>query len=139
MKIIDTKFSGLKIIKPKVFRDRRGYFLESYNKLKLGDLGIDIDFVQDNQSFSKYGTIRGMHYQMAPYAQTKLVSVSFGKVLDVVVDLRQGSLTFGHNLAFELSDENNTQILIPPGFAHGFAVLSEKVVFKKFSKIPPTK
>ena len=129
MRVYDTKIAGLKVIEPKVFEDQRGYFFESYNKNELLEAGIDIDFVQDNQSLSSYGVIRGMHYQLAPYAQTKLVRVLKGKVLDVVVDLRQGSLTFGHSLGFELSEENKKQILIPPGFAHGFVVLSETAIF----------
>ena len=117
------------IVQPRVYRDRRGYFLENYNKQKLEELGIDIEFVQDNLSMSKFGVIRGLHYQLAPYAQTKLVSVSHGKVLDVVVDLRQGSLTFGHSLSIELSHNNNKQLLIPPGFAHGFVVLTDTAEF----------
>jgi len=126
MKVIKTKFSGLLIIQPRIYRDQRGYFFESYHKNNLLENGIDINFVQDNQSLSNYGVIRGLHYQLAPYAQTKLVRVVQGKVLDVVVDLRQGSLTFGHHFSIELSEENNKQLLIPPGFAHGFAALSTR-------------
>ncbi len=129
MKVIETALSGLLIIEPKVFEDQRGYFFESYNKKKLKELGIDINFVQDNQSLSSYGVIRGMHYQLAPYAQTKLVRVLHGAVLDIAIDLRQGSLTFGHSISVELSSENKKQMLIPQGFAHGFAVLSEQAIF----------
>lgn len=129
MKVLDTRIAGVKILQPRVFEDQRGYFFESYNKKTLLDAGIDINFVQDNQSLSSYGVVRGLHYQLAPYAQTKLVRVLHGKVLDVIVDLRQGSLTFGHSLGIELSASNKNQILIPPGFAHGFVVLSDIVVF----------
>ncbi len=129
MNIIETKLSGLLIIEPKVFEDNRGYFFESYNKKKWEEAGIDINFVQDNQSLSGYGVIRGLHYQLAPYAQTKLVRVLHGKVLDIVVDIRQGSLTFGHSLGIGLSSDNKKQVLIPQGFAHGFVVLSEQAVF----------
>lgn len=129
MKVIETKFSGLMIIQPKVFKDQRGYFFESYNKNELRNHGIDIDLVQDNQSLSAKGVIRGLHYQLAPYAQTKLVRVLQGRVMDIVVDLRQGSLTFGHSFGIELSAENFRQLLIPPGFAHGFATLTDEAVF----------
>ncbi len=129
MKVFETAIAGLMIIEPKVFEDQRGYFFESYSKKELFESGIDVEFVQDNQSLSSYGVIRGLHYQLAPYAQTKLVRVIYGKVLDVAVDLRQGSLTFGHSMGIEISAENKKQILIPPGFAHGFVVLSEKAIF----------
>ncbi len=129
MKVIETKLSGLLIIEPKVFEDKRGYFFESYNKKILKESGIDIDFVQDNQSLSAYGVVRGLHYQLTPYAQTKLVRVLHGKVMDIVVDIRQGSLTYGHSLSIELSSDNKNQILIPQGFAHGFVVLSELAIF----------
>lgn len=129
MKVIETKFSGLLIVEPNIFEDKRGYFFESYNKKKLLEAGIDISFVQDNQSLSTHGVVRGLHYQLAPYAQTKLVRVLHGKVLDIVVDIRQGSLTFGHSLGIELSSENKKQILVPQGFAHGFIVLSELAIF----------
>lgn len=129
MIINETKLSGLLVTEPRVFEDNRGNFMESYNKGKLKDAGIDLDFVQDNQSLSKYGVIRGLHYQLVPYAQVKLVRVVYGAVLDIVVDLRQGSLTFGHYYSMELSAENNKQLFIPQGFAHGFAVLSEFAVF----------
>ena len=129
MKVIDTAIAGLMILQPKVFEDQRGYFFESYSKKDLFESDIDVEFVQDNQSLSSYGVIRGLHYQLAPYAQTKLVRVVYGKVLDVAVDLRQGSLTFGHSMGIEISAENKKQILIPPGFAHGFIVLSDKAIF----------
>lgn len=129
MKVLDTKIAGVKILQPKVFEDQRGYFFESYNRKALLDVGIDINFVQDNQSLSSYGVVRGLHYQLAPYAQTKLVRVLNGKVLDVVVDLRKGSLTFGHSIGIELTACDKNQLLIPPGFAHGFAVLSDMAVF----------
>ena len=129
MKVIETNISGLLIIEPRVFEDNRGYFFESYNKKLLNKAGLDLEFVQDNQSLSSYGVIRGFHYQLSPYAQTKLVRVLLGKVLDVVVDIRQGSLTFGHSFSIELSSDNKKQMLIPQGFAHGFSVLSEQAVF----------
>lgn len=129
MKVTETNLAGLLVIEPKVFEDQRGYFFESYNKEKYEVAGIDIDFVQDNQSLSSYGVIRGLHYQLAPYSQTKLVRVLFGSVLDIVIDIRQGSLTFGHSLSIVLSSENKKQLLIPQGFAHGFVVLSEQAIF----------
>lgn len=129
MEIIETKLPGLLVIKPRVFEDERGYFYESYNKKTWEANGIDYDFVQDNQSKSNYGVLRGLHYQLNPHAQAKLVRVLEGKVLDVAVDIRKGSPTFGQWFAEELSDENYLQMLIPRGFAHGFAVLSETAVF----------
>ena len=129
MKVIETKLSGVLIIEPRVFEDNRGYFFESYQKSLLKERGIDIDFVQDNQSLSSFGVIRGFHYQLAPYAQSKLVRVLHGRVLDVVVDIRQGSLTFGHSFSVELSSENKKQMYIPQGFAHGFSVLSDQAIF----------
>ncbi len=132
MAIIKTNFPGLMIIEPTVFRDSRGYFFESYNKKKYSEQGIDIHFVQDNQSKSSYGVIRGLHYQMAPFAQSKLIRVLSGEILDVVLDLRQGSPSFGKVFTLRISAENNTQLLIPKGFAHGFSVLSEtaEVIYK---------
>ena len=131
MEIIKTAFPGLLIIKPKIFKDSRGYFFESYSKSKLSTLG-DIEFVQDNQSKSSYGTIRGLHYQLEPYAQSKLIRVLEGKILDVVVDIREKSPTYGKHFSIELSCENKQQFFIPKGFAHGFSVLSETaVVFYK--------
>jgi len=127
MEIIKTELLGLLIIKPKIFKDARGYFFESYNKRKVEELK-DIDFLQDNQSKSVYGTIRGLHYQLEPYAQSKLIRVLDGKILDVVVDIREKSPTFGKYFSIELSCENKQQFFIPKGFAHGFSVLSETAV-----------
>jgi len=124
MEITKTRFAGLLLIKPAIFRDQRGYFFESYNLKTFRDHGIDIPFVQDNQSRSTFGTIRGLHYQLNPFAQAKLLRVLEGKILDVSVDLRQNSSTFHEYFSVELSEENQLQILIPGGFAHGFAVLS---------------
>jgi dTDP-4-dehydrorhamnose 3,5-epimerase len=120
-----TFIKGLILLTPTVFEDERGYFFESYNKSKLSDLGIHIDFVQDNQSFSKKGTLRGLHYQNPPFAQTKLVRVLQGEIMDVAVDLRRDSPTYGKQYSIVLSAENKKQLLIPHGFAHGFSVLSE--------------
>lgn len=132
MQVIKTEFEGLFIIEPRIFEDKRGYFYESYNKQLLEKNGIFHNFVQDNQSKSSYGVIRGLHYQAEPYAQTKLIRALKGKILDVVVDLRKNSATFGKHFSIELSEENKTQFLIPKGFAHGFSVLSqEAVVFYK--------
>jgi dTDP-4-dehydrorhamnose 3,5-epimerase len=128
MKIEPTFIKDLVIITPTVHEDERGYFMESYNKNKLIDLGINIDFVQDNQSFSKKGTLRGLHYQNPPFAQTKLVRVLEGEIIDVVVDLRKDSPTFGKHFSLLLSSENKKQLLVPHGFAHGFSVLSETAV-----------
>jgi dTDP-4-dehydrorhamnose 3,5-epimerase len=125
MTIEKTFIDDLVIITPAVFVDERGYFFESYNKKKLSDLGINIDFVQDNQSFSQKGALRGLHYQNPPFAQTKLVRVLQGEIIDVAVDLRKNSATFGKHFAILLSAENKKQLLIPQGFAHGFSVLSE--------------
>ncbi len=129
MKVTKTEIDGVFIIEPQVFEDERGYFFESYNKEKLKEQGIDYDFIQDNQSKSKYGTIRGIHFQKGEYAQAKLVRVLEGMVLDVAVDLRKDSPTFGKHVAVELSAENRRQLMIPRGFGHGFSVLSETAVF----------
>ena len=118
----------LVVLMPSVFDDERGYFFEAYNKNTLSDLGIHIDFVQDNQSYSKRGTLRGLHYQNPPFAQTKLVRVLHGEIMDVAVDLRKESPTFGQHFGILLSSKNKKQLLIPQGFAHGFAVLSETAV-----------
>lgn len=132
MKVIKTEFEGLFVIEPKVFEDERGYFYESYNRIKLKEQGIDIDFVQDNQSKSNYGVTRGLHYQLNPKAQTKFVRVLQGSIYDVAVDIRKNSPTYGKWFGIELSSENKKQIFIPKGFAHGFSVLSEEaVVFYK--------
>ena len=125
MNIIETPIEGVKIIEPKVFGDARGYFFESWNKAAFAAAGIEADFVQDNESFSTYGVLRGLHYQMPPYTQAKLVRVIEGTVLDIVVDIRKGSPTFGRNVAVELSGENKRQLFVPRGFAHGFVVLSD--------------
>lgn len=132
MNFIKTEFPGLIIIEPTVFKDSRGYFFESYNKNNFKAAGINIPFVQDNQSKSCYGVIRGLHYQLAPHAQTKLIRALSGSILDVVVDIRKGSPTFGCVFSIELSAANNKQLLIPQGFAHGFSVLSEtaEVMYK---------
>lgn len=129
MEVIKTELEGLLLIKPKVFSDDRGYFFESYNETVYKENGIDLCFVQDNISKSKRSTIRGLHYQVGDKAQGKLCKVICGKVLDVAVDIRFGSPTFGKYFASELSEENHTQLWIPPGFAHGFSVLSDEVVF----------
>ena len=133
-----TKFAGLYILKPKVFQDKRGSFLEAWNKSKYQDLGITNDFVQDNISYSQYGTLRGLHYQY-PQMQAKLVMVLAGTVLDVVVDLRQGLPTFGQWQSFELSSTNHHQLYIPAGFAHGFVCLSEQVYFSYKCSAPYVK
>lgn len=124
MNIIGTKLQGVLILEPFVYQDNRGYFMESYNKIALEQIGISIDFVQDNQSLSKEaGVIRGLHYQLPPKAQTKLVRVCSGAVFDVIVDIRQNSQTFGQWIGVILSEENKRQVLIPKGFAHGFCTL----------------
>jgi dTDP-4-dehydrorhamnose 3,5-epimerase len=132
MKIEYSPIPDLVVLTPAVFEDERGYFFEAYNKSKLADSGILIDFVQDNQSFSKRGTLRGLHYQNPPYAQTKLVRVLQGEIMDVAVDLRKDSPTYGQHFGILLSSENKKQLLVPQGFAHGFSVLSETaIVFYK--------
>ena len=130
MKVIETYIAGLKIIEPDVFHDERGYFVESYNAERYAAAGIKEVFVQDNESKSSYGVVRGLHFQRPPYAQAKLVRVVKGRVLDVAVDLREGSPTYGKHFSVELSDENHRMLFIPRGFAHGFSVLSEEVVFQ---------
>lgn len=125
MKIEETFIKDLVIVEPNVFGDERGYFFESYSKTKFEDFGIKIDFVQDNQSFSKKGTLRGLHYQNPPFAQTKLVRVLEGEIIDVAVDLRKDSPTYGKSFSILISGENKKQLLVPQGFAHGFSVLSE--------------
>ena len=128
MKVTETEFPGLKIVEPKIFEDPRGYFFESYNLEKLKEAGIKLQFVQDNQSKSQYGVVRGLHYQNNPHAQTKLIRVLQGKIYDVALDIRSGSPTFGKWYGMELSDENKLQLYIPKGFAHGFSVLSKNAV-----------
>ena len=129
MKVIKTNIDGLLIIKPDVFGDDRGYFFETYSKRKYAEYGIEEDFVQDNISKSLKGTIRGLHYQVGDKAQGKLCHVIKGKVLDVAVDIRFDSPTFGQYFSIELTGEDKTQLWIPPGFAHGFSVLSDEVLF----------
>lgn len=129
MNLINTSIDGVYIVEPKVFHDARGYFFESYNQKDFEKAGINITFVQDNQSKSAFGTIRGIHFQAGEKAQAKLVRVLQGRVLDVAVDLRAGSPTFGQHVAVELSDDNQKQLLIPKGFGHGFSVLSETAIF----------
>jgi len=129
MEIIKTPISGLVIVKPRVFTDSRGFFYETYNEKSYLEAGIDLHFCQDNQSKSSYGVIRGLHYQLNPQSQSKLVSVILGSVWDVAVDLRAASPTFGQWYGVELTEENHLQFLIPQGFAHGFSVLTETAVF----------
>ena len=125
MIVEDTGFEGLKIITPQIFKDSRGYFYESYNKQKFIENNLIFDFIQDNQSKSQFGTVRGLHFQSEPYAQAKLVRVISGKIIDVALDLRQNSSTFGEYFSIELTEENCKQLLIPRGFAHGFSVISD--------------
>lgn len=130
MEFIRTEIPDVIICKPKLFNDERGYFYESFKKEALeGFLQKSIDFCQDNESKSTKGVLRGLHYQLPPFAQTKLVRVVKGRVLDVVVDIRKSSVTFGKHIAIELNDVNKYQLLIPKGFAHGFHVLSEEAIF----------
>ncbi len=129
MEIVKTKISDLYIIKPKVFEDLRGYFFESYNKQEFLRLGIDQNFVQDNESMSQKGVLRGLHFQRPPFAQGKLVRVMQGSVLDVAVDIRKSSPTYGKWEAVELNQENKWMYWIPPGFAHGFIALEDNTVF----------
>ncbi len=129
MKITKTALDGVVIIEPQVFEDARGYFFESWNKAKMEEAGLNYDFIQDNLSKSCYGTIRGIHFQKGEFSQAKLVRVLQGTVLDVAVDLRKDSKTFGQHVAVELSAENNRQLMIPRGFGHGFSVLTPTAVF----------
>lgn len=130
MKVTETKLKGCFIVEPQKFEDSRGYFFESFNAARFNELtDTQTNFVQDNQSFSSYGVIRGLHAQEGGFAQAKLVRVLQGKVLDVAVDARPGSTTFGQHVAVELSAENNLQLFIPRGFLHGFSVLSETATF----------
>ncbi len=130
MQVTETKFPGLKIIQPRIFGDHRGFFFESYNRKSLTkESGIDAEFVQDNMARSSRGVLRGLHYQIGDAAQAKLVTVIEGEVLDVVVDLRKESPTYGQHYKIRLSGENKTQFFVPRGFAHGYAVLSENALF----------
>jgi len=128
MPFIKTPIPDLLVFEPKVFEDSRGYFFEAYNEQTFSNEGVSIKFVQDNQSKSSYGVIRGLHYQLTPYAQTKLVRVLEGTILDVAVDIRKGSPTYGQSFSIELSAENKKQLLVPTGFAHGFSVISETAI-----------
>lgn len=131
MEIIQTPIEGTLIIEPKVFGDARGYFFESFNAREFAEkTGLDVTFVQDNESRSKYGVIRGLHFQLPPYTQSKLVRVVKGRVLDVAVDIRKDSPTYGQHVACELTEDNHRQFFVPKGFAHGFCVLSEDAVFQ---------
>ncbi|MBQ3766245.1 MAG: dTDP-4-dehydrorhamnose 3,5-epimerase [Bacteroidales bacterium] len=130
MNIIQTEIDGLMVIEPRVFGDDRGYFFESFNEREFREKVGDVQFVQDNESKSRYGVLRGLHFQKGEHAQAKLVRVVSGAVLDVAVDLRPGSPTYGKHHAEVLSGENHRQMFIPRGFAHGFSVLSEEVVFQ---------
>lgn len=133
--MIKTQLDGVFIVEPKIFKDARGYFFESFSKRGFDELtrqamGGTVDFVQDNESMSSYGVIRGLHYQKMPYSQAKLVRCIRGTVLDVAVDIRKGSPTYGKHVAVELSGENHRMLFIPKGFAHGFSVLSETALFQ---------
>ncbi|MBP5546228.1 MAG: dTDP-4-dehydrorhamnose 3,5-epimerase [Bacteroidales bacterium] len=131
MNVIDTEIEGLKIIEPRIFGDARGYFFESFNERDFAaQTGIEVRFIQDNESKSRYGVVRGLHFQQPPFAQSKLVRVVKGRVLDVAVDIRRGSPTYGRHVAVELTEENHRQLFLPKGMAHGFAVLSDEVLFQ---------
>ena len=135
MNVIETKIPGVLILEPRVFKDARGYFFESYSQREFDEmicavLGHPIHFVQDNESMSSYGVMRGLHYQRMPYTQSKLVRCVKGAVLDVAVDIRKGSPTFGQHVAVELNEDNHLQFFVPRGFAHGFSVLSETAIFQ---------
>lgn len=131
IEVLKTDIEGVLIIEPKVFGDARGYFLESFNAKEFAEkTGMNINFVQDNESMSSYGVMRGLHFQNPPYTQSKLVRCVKGAVLDVAVDIRKGSPTYGRHVAVELTEDNHRQFFVPRGFAHGFAVLSETAVFQ---------
>lgn len=130
MEVINTAIEGLVIIEPQVFKDARGYFLESFSEREFEEKVRKINFVQDNESMSSYGVMRGLHFQCPPYTQSKLVRCVKGRVLDVAVDIRKGSPTYGQHVAVELSENNHRQFFVPRGFAHGFAVLSETAIFQ---------
>ena len=130
MEVIKTALDGVVILEPRIFKDARGYFFESFSQREFDEKVRPIRFVQDNESMSSYGVMRGLHYQRMPYTQSKIVRCVKGAVLDVAVDIRKGSPTFGQYVAVELSEENHRQIFIPRGFAHGFAVLSDVAVFQ---------
>ena len=129
MKVIETDIAGVKIVEPDRFGDERGWFCEQYNRARYLEAGIDADFVQDNESFSRKGVVRGLHWQSAPHTQAKLVRVIRGAVWDVAVDIRKGSPTFGKHVAVTLTAENRKQFFVPRGFAHGFIVLEDDTLF----------
>ena len=130
MNVIKTAIDGVVILEPRIFKDARGYFFESFSEREFQEKVCGTTFVQDNESFSSYGVVRGLHFQKPPYTQAKLVRVIKGAVLDVAVDLRKNSPTYGQHVAVELTGENHRQLFIPRGFAHGFSVLSEEVLFQ---------
>lgn len=130
MEVIKTDIEGVVIIEPRIFKDARGYFFESFSAKEFQEKVCQTTFVQDNESYSSYGVVRGLHFQKPPYTQSKLVRVIKGAVLDVAVDLRKGSPTYGKHVAVELTGENHRQLFIPKGFAHGFSVLSDEVLFQ---------
>ena len=130
MEVIKTDIEGVVIIEPRIFRDDRGYFFESFSQREFQEKVCNTVFVQDNESKSSYGVLRGLHFQKPPYAQSKLVRVIKGAVLDVAVDIRKGSPTFGQHVAVELTEDNHRQFFIPRGFAHGFSVLTDEVIFQ---------
>lgn len=130
MEVIKTDIEGVVIIEPRIFTDSRGYFFESYSKKEFDEKVRPVDFVQDNESCSSYGVMRGLHFQAPPFTQSKLVRCVKGRVLDVAVDIRKGSPTYGRHVAVELSEDNHRQFFVPRGFAHGFAVLSDIAVFQ---------
>ena len=130
MEVIKTKINGVYIIEPRIFNDARGYFFESYSQREFDEKIGHVEFVQDNESKSSYGVMRGLHFQRPPFTQSKLVRCVKGAVLDVAVDIRKGSPTYGEHVAVELTEDNHRQFFIPKGFAHGFAVLSDVAVFQ---------
>lgn len=130
MEIIKTKIEGVVILEPRIFRDARGYFFESFSQREFEEKVCGTTFVQDNESYSSYGVVRGLHFQKPPFTQAKLVRVIKGAVLDIAVDLRKSSPTYGQHVTVELTEENHRQLFIPHGFAHGFAVLSDEVLFQ---------
>ena len=130
MEIIKTAIEGVVIIEPRIFKDARGYFFESFSQREFEEKVGKIDFVQDNESMSSYGVMRGLHFQRPPYTQSKLIHCTKGAVLDIAVDIRKGSPTYGQHVAVELTEENHRQFFVPRGFAHGFAVLSETAIFQ---------
>ena len=130
MEVIKTAIEGLVIIEPKIFKDARGYFFESFSQREFEEKVRKVNFVQDNESMSSYGVMRGLHFQRPPFTQSKLIRCTKGKVLDVAVDIRKGSPTYGQHVAVELSEENHRQVFIPRGFAHGFSVLSQEAIIQ---------